>query len=216
MSEVSDMKKIQLLLVDDHPVVRGGLRRLLELEEQISVVGEAGSGEEALEQMDASAADVVMMDIRLPGIDGIETTRRLQAQHPDLKVIVLSSFGDEYLAKAVDAGADGYILKTASQPELVHAVVQVANGQTHVDAKLIPNLYRQLGELPRMARFRDLSDRQREVLRLIANGMPSKEIATRLSMSHATLTRELRHVFDVLGVDDRTHAVAEALKSGLL
>lgn len=209
------MTKIRVLLVDDHPVVRMGIRRLLELEEQISVVGEAGSGEEALEQMDASAADVVMMDIRLPGIDGIETTRRLHAQHPDLKVIVLSSFGDEYLAKAVDAGANGYIMKTATQPELVHAVVQVANGQTPVDAKLIPNIFRQLGELSRMAGCRVLSDRQREILRLIANGVPSNEIAARLSMSHATLTRELRHVFDVLGVDDRAHAVAEASRRGL-
>lgn len=210
------MEKIRLLLVDDHPVVRGGIRRLLELEEQISVVGEAGSGEEALERMDASAVDVVMMDIRLPGIDGIETTRRLRALHPDLKIVVLSSFGDEYLTKAVDAGANGYILKTATQPELVRAVVQVVNGQTPVDTKLISNLFRQLGELSRMARCRVLSDRQGEILRLIANGVPSKEIAARLSMSHATLTRELRHVFDVLGVDDRAHAVAEASRRDLL
>ena len=210
------MTRIRLLLVDDHPVVRQGIRRLLELEEQVSVVGEAGSGEEALERMDASAADVVMMDIRLPGIDGIETTRRLQAQHPDLKVIILSSFGDEYLAKAVDAGANGYILKTASQRELVHAVVQVANGQTFVDAQLVPKLFRQLGELSRMARCEDLSDRQREILGLIANGVSSKEIAVTLTMSHATLTRQLRHVFDVLGVDSRAHAVAEASRRGLL
>ncbi len=95
MSEVSDMTKIRVLLVDDHPVVRQGIRRLLELEKQISVVGEAGSGDEALEQMDASAVDVVIMDIGLPGIDGIETTRRLRDRHPDLKVLVLSSFGHE-------------------------------------------------------------------------------------------------------------------------
>ena len=210
------MTKIRLLLVEDHPVVQQGIRRLLEFEEQISVVGEAGSGEEALEQMDATPADVVMMDIRLPGIDGIETTRRLQARHPDLKVIVLSSFGDEYLAKAIDAGANGYILKTASQPELVHAVVDVANGQTSVDAKLVPKLFEQFGELLRMDRYGRLSDRQREILRLIANGVSSKEIAATLSISHATLTRQLRHVFDVLGVDDRAHAVAEASRRDLL
>ena len=108
------MAKIQVFLVDDHPVVREGIRRLLELEEGISVVGEVASGEEALKQMDARPADVVLMDIRLMGIDGIETTRRLKATHPDLRVLILSGFGHEYMSQAIEAGADGYLLKTAN------------------------------------------------------------------------------------------------------
>ncbi len=210
------MKQIRLLLVDDHPVVREGIRRLMELDEQVSVVGEAGSGEEALEQMEASPADVALMDIRLPGIDGIEATRRLLARFSDLKVIVLSSFGDQYLVEAIEAGAKGYLLKTATQPDLVCAVVQAANGQTPIDPELTPRLVGRLAELSRMSPCPGLSGRQQEMLRRIAEGVPSKELAGSLSISNATLTRELRHVYDLLGVNSRAHAVAEAFKKGLL
>lgn len=210
------MKKIRLLLVDDHPVVREGIRRLLALDNQVSVVCEAGSGEEALERIGASPADVALMDIRLPGIDGIETTRRLRAGHPDLKVIILSSFGDEYLVKAIEAGAHGYILKTATLHELVCAIVQAVNGQTPIDPKLTSRLFGRLAELSRMSQFQGLSSRQQEMLRLIADGVPSNEVAGKLSISPATLTRELRNVYDLLGVNSRAHAVAEAYKKGLL
>ena len=210
------MASIRLLLVDDHPVVRQGIRRLLELDKQVSVVCEAGSGEEALEQMEASPADVALMDIRLPGIDGIETTRRLRTRYPDLKVIILSSFGDEYLVMAIEAGAKGYILKTATQTELVHAVVQAAGGQTPIDPKLTPRLFGRLAELSRMSQGQGLSSRQQEILRLIGDGVTSRELEGSLSISHATLNRELRHVYDLLGVNSRAHAVAEAYKKGLL
>lgn len=210
------MKEIRVLLVDDHLVVREGIRRLLEIEPQISVVCEAGSGEDALEQMQATPADVALMDIRLPGIDGVETTRRLVSRFPDLKIIVLSSFGDEYLVEAIEAGAKGYMLKTATQPELVHAVVQAANGETPIDAKLTSWLFGRSAELSRMSQYQGLSSRQRKLLRLIADGVPSGELSGSLSISQATLTRELRRVYDLLGVNSRAHAVAEAYKNGLL
>lgn len=210
------MVGITLFLVDDHPVVREGIRRLLELDERLSVVGEAGSGEEALERLNGCPADVVLMDIRLPGMDGIEATRQLRARHPDLKIMILSSFGDEYLAEAIEAGANGYILKTATQPELTRAVVQTASGQGPLDPTLTPRLFDRMAELSRAARSQDLSGRQREILQLIADGVPSREIAARLSMSQATLSRQLRHVFDLLGVDDRAHAIAEAYRRDLL
>ena len=133
-----------------------------------------------------------------------------------MKVVVLSSFGDEYLAKPIDAGATGYILKTATQPELVQAVVQAAAGQSPIDPTLVPGLLQRMSELSGMARCEVLSNRQREILRLIADGVPSTEIAANLSVSQATLTRELRHVFDLLGVDDRAHAIAEASRKNLL
>ena len=207
---------ISVFLVDDHPAVREGLRRLLELDERIRVVGEAASGETALEDADAWAADVVLMDIRLPGMDGIEAIRRLRSRTPDLKVIVLSAFGDEYLLEAIDAGATGYMLKAASQPELVEAVVQTARGQTYMDRRLVRGLMDRVSTLSKMGRPQALSGRQREIVRLIAAGVPSKEIAARLSISGATLSRELRRVFDLLGVDDRAHAVAEAGKRRLI
>ena len=210
------MAKTRVFLVDDHPVVRAGMRQLLELDERVSVVGEAGSGEEALEQFNGCPADVVLMDIRLPGMDGIEATRQLRARHPDLKIMILSSFGDEYLAEAIEAGANGYILKTATQPELTRAVVQTASGQGPLDPTLTPRLFDRMAELSRAARSQDLSSRQQEILRLIADGVPSKEIAARLSMSQATLSRQLRQVFDLLGVDDRAHAIAEAYRKNLL
>ncbi len=203
------------MVVDDHPVVREGMRRLLELDERISVVVEAGSAEEALQKVSEYPPDVLLMDIRLPGMDGIEATRLIRSQHPSVKVIVLSSTADEYLAQAIEAGAAGYMLKTATRDELVQAVVQAAGGQSPIDPKLMPSLLHHMGELSRGARHRLLSSRQREILQLVADGVPSKGIAAHLSVSQATLTRELRHIFDQLGVDDRAHAVAEAYRRNL-
>ena len=175
-----------------------------------------GDSEEALEQMEACFADVALMDVRLPGIDGIETTRRLVSRYSDLKIIVLSSFGDEFLVAAIEAGAHGYILKTATQPELLSAVVQAANDQTPIDRTLTTRIFGRLAELSKTARRQDFSSRQQEILRLIAEGVPSTDIAATLSISPATLTRELRYVYDLLGVSSRAHAVAEAYRKGLL
>ncbi len=207
---------IRLVVVDDHPVVREGIRRLLALDERISEVVEAGSAEEALEQVGACPAHVVLMDIRLPGMDGIEATRQLRSRHPGVKVVVLTCFGDEYLVQAIEAGATGYILKTAMGPELVRAVLQAANGQTAIDPTLMQDLILRMFEVSRMARAEVLSNRQREILRPVADGVPTKGIAAHLSISQATLTRQLRHIHDQLGVDDRSHAVAEAYRRNLL
>lgn len=208
--------KTRVFLVDDHPVVRAGMRQVLELDDRISVVGEADSGEEVLEQLSRCPADVVLMDICLPDMDGIEATRQLRARHADLKIMILSAFGDEYLAEAIEAGANGYILKTTAQEELTRAVIQTASGQGPLDPTLTPRLFDRMAELSRSAQGQDLSSRQQEILRLIADGVPSREIAARLSMSQATMSRQLRQVFDLLGVDDRAHAIAEAYRKNLL
>ena len=206
---------IRVLLVDDHPVVREGIRRLLELDEQIQVVGEAGSAEEALARMN-TRPEVVLMDIRLPGIDGIEATRQIGANYPDAKVVVLSSFGKEYLGQAIDAGAKGYVLKTATQPELVRAVHQAAQGQTPIDPKLTSGLVNRFAELSRLARYHGLSQRQLAILRGVAEGVPSKELAAQLSISDATFKRDIKAIFDYLGVNDRAQAVATAYGRRLL
>lgn len=208
--------KTRVFLVDDHPVVRAGMRQVLELDDRISVVGEADSGEEVLERLSGCPADVVLMDICLPDMDGIEATRQLRARHADLKIMILSAFGDEYLAEAIEAGANGYILKTTAQEELTRAVIQTASGQGPLDPTLTPRLFDRMAELSRSAQSQNLSSRQQEILRLIADGVPSREIAARLSMSQATMSRQLRQVFDLLGVDDRAHAIAEAYRKNLL
>ena len=210
------MKPVRVFLVDDHPLVREGIRRLMEPEEGIVVVGEAGSAEESFEKVGAQAVDVVLMDIRLTGMDGIEATRRLRANHSDLKVIILSSFGKAYLDQAIEAGASGYILKTATRTELANAVAQAAGGQWYLDPKLTKDLVEIIADPLRQPWGLNLSSRQREILRLIANGMPSNEIETTLIISDSTVDRDLRRIYDVLGVNDRAHAVAEAIRSGLI
>ena len=210
------MDPIRVFLVDDHPLIREGMRRLFASESCIVVTGEADSGEEALEKIDETSVDVVLMDIRLQGIDGIETTRRLRAQCPDLKVIVVSSFGREYLAQAIEAGAAGYVLKTATQLDIVQAVIQAQCGQYPLDPSLVTGLVGQLAEILKTPRGLGLSSRQIEILRLISDGVPSKVITTTLAISAATLSRQLRSVFNVLGVDNRSHAVAEAQRRNFI
>ena len=210
------MRKVRVYLVDDHPVIREGIRRLLELDERIQVVGDTDNGEEAVSQVVATSAEVVLMDVQLPGMDGVETTKQLTDRHPDLRVVILSSFGDRYLAQSMEAGACGYILKTATLPEMISAVLRAADGQSPIDPRLTRMLFSGNAGQSKKVKRQGLSSRQQEILRLIAEGVPSKEIAARLSMSDATLTRELRRSFDILGVDDRAHAIAQAYKEELL
>jgi two-component system response regulator DegU len=139
-------KMIRVFAVDDHPLVREGVKDLLELDPRIRVVGEAGSAEEAIARA-SSLPEVVLMDIQLPGIDGIEATRRLLVERPDLKIIILSSFEGEYLHDAIKAGAKGYILKSASQARLVEAVMLAAQGEIPLDSKLTGSLFQRLSEL---------------------------------------------------------------------
>jgi len=210
------MHKIRVCLVDDHPVVREGIRRLLERDERIQVVGEAATAEDALTLVEETSPRVVLMDIRMPGIDGIVASRRLTAKDPTLRVVILSSFGNQYVTSAVEAGACGYVLKSATGPELVEAVVQAADGQSPIDSKLASRLVGRLIELAKTGQPHGLSHRQQDILRLIADGVSSKDIEEALFMGHATLTRELRRIYDALGVDSRAHAIAEAHKRELI
>ncbi len=218
------VESIRVLLIDDHPMVRVGIRRLLELETRIKVVGEVGSAEEAMELIgarsaearDAQPVDVVLMDVKLQGIDGIEATRLLSDKYPEVKVVILSSFGSEFLAQAIEVGAIGYILKTASQQELVHAVVLASNGLSPIDPSLTAGLLDQFAMVSKIARHRGLSSRQHQILQLVAEGTASKEIAARLAISYATFNRDIRIIFNHLGVNNRAQAVAEAYRRRLL
>jgi DNA-binding NarL/FixJ family response regulator len=214
---------IRVLVVDDEPLVRSGVRMILESEHEIEVVGEAADGNEALEQAHALAPDVVILDIRMPGLDGIETTRRLlQPQHDPPRILILTTFDlDEYVYEAMKAGASGFILKNVPPAKLVDAVRTVADG----DALLAPAITRRMIErfvqraptgTGRPAALAELTERELGVLRLIARGLSNAEIARSLFLSEATVKSHVNRVLSKLHLRDRTQATVLAYETGLI
>jgi len=212
----TDRQQIRVLLVDDHPMVREGMRRLLEGEGGFHCVGEVDSVEEALEELERTKADIVVMDIQLPGVDGVEGTRLLKAKYPEVKVVIVSAYGADYLVPSIDAGADGYLLKTLPPGELVKSMYQAALGQSPVDSALTRLLMDQAAAGKASDGEGMPTERQQDVLKLVANGLSSKELASKLYISQTTLKREFRNIFNLLGVNDRAHAVAEAYRRNLI
>jgi two-component system response regulator NreC len=211
-------KKIKVLAVDDHRLVREGLTSLLRIHPEIEVVGEASDGDEAVSKARTLEPDVILMDISMPGMNGITATKIIVKDMPKTKVIMLTMLDQEgYVYEAVKAGATGYLLKNTGLEELVKAIKEVLKG----GATLHPDAQAQLlKEYVYMARQnRDtfgLSDREVEVLQLLADGMSNKEIASKLFISTQTVKTHIAHIFDKLGVSDRTEAVAAALRRGLV
>jgi DNA-binding NarL/FixJ family response regulator len=208
------MSDVRVLLVDDHPVVRAGLRGMLAAEDGIDVVGEAGSGAEAVAVAAATAPDVVLMDLRMPGGDGVTATARILAADSRTKVVVLTTYEtDADILRAVEAGAAGYLLKDAAPAELSRAVRAAARGETvlapSVAARLVSNA-RRPGPAP------TLSARELDVLRLVARGLTNADIGRELYISEATVKTHLLRMFQKLGVSDRTAAVTTALARGYL
>lgn len=208
---------VRVFLIEDHPVVREGTRRLLEADDGAAIVGEADSGEDALTSPSLGLAEVVLCDVMLPGMDGIETTKAILGKYPHLRIVMLSSFGDSYLSTALEAGACGYLLKRSSGDELLRAVKDAAAGGAPLSPALnalLVNRYRELQQTK--TETMGLSERQGQVLEMVARGETTKRIAEELFLSPATVKRELRHVFDLMGVNNRAHAVAEAQRRGLI
>ncbi|WP_283136835.1 response regulator [Rhizohabitans arisaemae] len=219
---------IRVLLVDDQPLLRTGFRLILETESDLAVVGEASNGAQALDQSRALLPDVVLMDIRMPGIDGIEATRRIvrdaapRAHVP--RVLVLTTFDlDEYIVEALRVGASGFLLKDVPPDDLVQAIRVVAAG----DAIVAPSVTRRLldrfatrlpsaGRSTTPARLDRLTERELEVLRLIAKGMSNAEIAGQLVVSETTVKTHVGNVLTKLGLRDRVQAVVLAYESGLI
>jgi DNA-binding NarL/FixJ family response regulator len=202
---------IKILLVDDHPVVREGLRGMLAAEEDLTVVAEAGGAAEAVAAVRAHEPDVVLMDLRMPGGDGVEATARVLAQRPAARVVVLTTYEtDADILRAVEAGAAGYLLKDASRAELAQAIRAAARGET----VLAPSVAAKL--VSRMRSPLDLSRREIEVLRLVARGRTNAEIGRELLISEATVKTHLLRTFGTLEVSDRTAAVTAALERGIL
>ena len=204
---------IKVLLVDDHRLVRAGLQSLLAACEDIEVVGSAADGREALELVGQLQPDVVLMDLSMPGMGGVEATRRLLEAHPGVQVVVLTSFSDqEQVLDAVDAGAVGYLLKDADPDDLVDGVRAAAAGQSPLDPKVARTLLtRRGGQAPQD----QLSDREREVLVLVADGLANKQIARHLGITERTVKAHLTSIFSTIGVTDRTQAALWAERNRL-
>ena len=204
---------IRLLIADDHAVVRTGLEQLVATFDGVELVGAAGNGEDAVRLEGERRPDVVLMDIEMPGLDGIEATRRITADHPEVAIVVLTSFSDrEQILRALDAGAVGYLLKDAEPDELERAVRAAARGEAPLDPRAGRALLQaRSGASPLDA----LSEREREVLQLVARGLPNKLIARELSISEKTVKTHLTSIFRTIGVTDRTQAALWAERNGL-
>lgn len=207
----SGPRTISIVVVDDHPVVRDGIRGMLEREPDMAVVGEASSGDEALARIAAATPDVVLMDLRMPGSDGVDAIRALRAadsQWP--RILVLTTYDtDTDIHAAVDAGADGYLLKATPRDDLIAAVRRAAAGQSVLDPKVA-------GSLMGRNRADTLTAREREVLRAIAGGGTNRQVAAELMISEATVNTHLLRLYPKLGVTDRAAAVRVAFERGLI
>ncbi len=204
----------RVVIVDDHAVVRRGLRAFLELQPDIEVVGEAPDGATA-EQVSASVRpDLVLMDLVMPGSDGIATIRRLRAAHPAMAVLVLTSYVDDvHVFAALEAGAAGYLLKDVQPDELIRAIRQVRQGEPALHPKVAARLVQHTAQ---PSSFADFTPRERDVLRLLAEGFANKEIARRLSLSEKTVKTHVSNILQKLGVADRTQAALLAVRRGLV
>ncbi|GGR90359.1 DNA-binding response regulator [Streptomyces aureoverticillatus] len=203
---------ITVLIVDDHPVVRAGLRGMLMNESDIEVVGEAGSADTAVSMAHALSPGVVLMDLRMPG-GGVEATARLAEQKPECRVLVLTTYGsDDQILSAVEAGATGYLLKHADREELLQAIRGAATGET----VLAPSVAARLTRRVRSPKRDSLSAREAEVLRLVARGLTNAAIGAALFISEATVKTHMLRIFGKLEVADRTAAVMVAVNRGLI
>ncbi len=205
---------ISLLIADDHPVVRNGLRGIFTGDPEFEVLGEASNGREAVTLALARKPDVVLMDLRMPGTDGVSAIRELSAASPETHVLVLTTYGDDSdVLAAIDAGATGYLLKDAPREELLRGVRAASRGESVLSPSVAATL---LGRVRAPQPETPLSPRELEVLRLIARGATNREAAKQLFISEATVKTHLIHVYAKLGVNDRAAAVAAGYERGLL
>ena len=214
-----DMENIRVMVVDDHPIVRQGVRSLLSNYADMTLVGEADSASGALELVERVTPDVVLLDIRMPGMSGVETAGLLGRRCPEAKILMLTSFDDqEYVAGALQAGAHGYILKSASDEMLVSAVRAVYHGERVLSPTVMDRVVHQVAAYSRERALRasGLSDDERGILQLLASGASNPKIAAELYLSETTVKRKLQDIFEKLGVATRAQAAAEAVRRGLV
>lgn len=212
------MDPIRILLVEDHKIVREGTRQLLEQAPDLTVIGEAADGGEAVRLATELSPDVVVMDVRLPVLNGIEATRVIKDQHPNMPILILSAYDDDrYVFPLLDAGANGYVLKTTSWAELAQAIRTVQAGEAALDPHIA---HKVVERLTRRQRYQGkgmaeaLTEREIEVLQTVAQGKGNREIGEALSISPHTVQVHVRNIFGKLGVNSRIEAVAYAVRQG--
>jgi DNA-binding NarL/FixJ family response regulator len=207
--------RVRVLLADRHVLILEGLRQVLETDAEIEVVGTAMTGDEAITRACALSPDVIVMDMDLPGTDGIKATRELRLKVPHAKVLIMS-FGEGHVNEAIEAGASGFMTKDSDTREITNAVHQVKRGLCPIAPSLTRKLVTEHAELKRNHNSLMLTERETNVLRLISEGKNSSEIGNHLFVSLSTVKREVGQIFDKLGVNDRPHAVSEAMKRQLI
>jgi DNA-binding NarL/FixJ family response regulator len=204
---------IRLLVCDDHPVVRSGLRGILSSQPDFEVVAEAPDGIWAVALADRFTPDVVLMDLRMPRMDGVAATGKIKAEHPEIQILVLTTYEtDADILRAVEEGATGFLLKDASEENLFDAIRQTARGETPLAPGVAARLVRRLRETA----DEQLSSREIEILQLVAQGMNNKQVGRNLLISESTVKAHMLHIFEKLGVTDRTAAVTTALRRGII
>jgi DNA-binding NarL/FixJ family response regulator len=204
-------REITCLIVDDHEVVREGLRLALSRAPHIRVIGEASDGESAVTLVERRRPDVVIMDVRMPGMDGLAATKVLTERMPDVSVLIFTAYSERsLLSRGLESGAKGYILKEAPHQTLLRAIEKVANGEGYVDPALMPAF------LSGKERDDMLTGREREILQLLADGMSNADVASKLFISQETVKSHVRHILAKLEADTRTHAVAIALRESII
>lgn len=201
---------IRVLVVDDHPLLRDGVAAILRDRSDMRMVGEACSGEEAISRYRELRPDVVLMDLQMPGTNGLDAITAIRAESPSARILVLTTYsGDTQAVRALKAGATGYLLKSGLRTELVDAIVNVSRGQRHVHREVADEIAQHVVDEP-------LSDREIAILRLVAIGKANKQIAMELGLSEDTVKGHLKNLFAKLDVTDRTHAVTVAVRRGII
>jgi DNA-binding NarL/FixJ family response regulator len=210
--------RIKILITDDHAVVREGLSAMLSREKDFQVVGEAVNGREAIEKARELNPDMVLMDLRMPEIDGIEAMRQIKADDPAMKFIILTTYdNDEYIFKGIEAGARAYLLKDAPREELFKAIRAVNRGESLIEPAIAGKVLDRFAELSRLAQTPEtLSVQEVKVLTLMAKGAGNKLIASTLNIGESTVKTHIQNIFHKLGVNGRTEAVTEALKKNII
>ena len=213
--------KIKVVVADDHAIVREGVRMILAKERDIEVVGEAADGAQALQLVETAKPDVVVMDISMPGMGGIEATQKVKERYPKVNVLALTMHEDEtYVFQLLRAGASGYVLKRAAAQDLVQAVRAAAKGEAFlypsVARKVVEDYLRRVEAGEEKERYDGLTQREKEVLTLIAQGLPNQEIADKLYISIKTVQTHRAHILEKLGLHDRTELVRYAIRKGLI
>jgi DNA-binding NarL/FixJ family response regulator len=209
---------IKIVIVDDHPVVREGIGAMLKREPDFKIVGEASNGQEAIEKERELSPDVMLMDLRMPEVDGVEAITRIKAEKPEIKFIILTTYSDdEYIFRGIAAGARAYLLKDAPRDELFKAIRAVSRGESLIQPVVASRLLDRLQELSKKSPSVDtLSEREVEVLNLMAKGVSNKDIADQLSITQSTVKTHITSIFQKLDVTTRTEAVTTALKRGII